>query len=80
MKMLEQKWTSVAMGIAFFVGADLIARYVPGKMKHVAKAVMYYLGASQLLSVLQGMYVYIPPEGGQGAIGQGRSNYTGGAY
>lgn len=57
MKVLEQKWTSVAMGIAFFVGADMIARYVPGKMKHIAKAIMYYFGASQILAVLQGMYI-----------------------
>ena len=76
MKMLEQKWTTVAMGVAFFVGADIIAKYVPGKMRFVAKAVMYYLGASQLLSVLQGMYVYQPPP----EQGQGRSLPNGGAY
>jgi len=61
MKMLEAKWTTMAIGIAFFVGADVVARYVPGKMQHVAKAIMYYIGASQILSVLQGMYVYTPP-------------------
>lgn len=74
MKRLEQKWTQVAMGAAFFVGADVVARYVPGKMRHVAKAIMYYFGASQMLDVLQGMYVYTPP------AAQGGSNYAGGVY
>ena len=59
MDVLQAQWTKVAMAIGFFVGADVIARYVPGKMKYVVKAVMYYFGASQLLSVLQGMY-YAP--------------------
>jgi len=82
MKVLEQKWTSVAMGVAFFVGADVVARYVPGKMKHVIKAVMYYFGASQILAVLQGMYVQTEEQAkalvrGQG---QGQSAYRGGAY
>ena len=52
MKQLEARWTAVAMGIGFIVAADVVARYVPGKLKHVVKAVMYYMGASQLLSVL----------------------------
>lgn len=60
MKVLEQKWTTVAMGIAFFVGADIVSRYVPGKMRHVVKAIMYYLGASQMLSVMQGMWMEAP--------------------
>ena len=77
MKQLEAKWTTVAIGIAMFVGADVLARYVPGKLKYVVKAIMYYLGASQLLSVLQGMYT-IPAET-QTAMQQ-RSTYRGGAY
>ena len=78
MKMLEQKWTTVAIGIAFFAGSGIVARYVPGKMKHLAEAIMIYIGTSQLLSVLQGMYVYTPPAiQGQG---QGRSLPNWGAY
>ncbi len=80
MEMLEQKWTTIAIGIAFFAGSGIVSRYVPGKMKYVAEAIMIYIGTSQLLSVLQGMYVYAPPEvQGQGALSRG-SRYTGGAY
>lgn len=57
MKDLEAKWTAIGMGVALIVGADVAARYVPGKLKHVVKAIMYYMGAAQLLSVLQGMWV-----------------------
>lgn len=78
MKVLEAKWTSVAMGIAFFVGADVVSRYVPGKMKYVAKAIMYYFGASQLLAVLQGMYIQTPEQAK--ALTQKQSTYVGGGY
>jgi len=77
-KVLEAKWTTVAMGVAFFVGADLVAKYVPGKMKHIVKAVMYYFGASQILAVLQGMYVQT--EAQSQTLTQGQSTYRGGAY
>jgi len=81
MKVLEAKWTSVAMGIAFFVGADIVARYVPGKMKHVTKAVMYYFGASQILAVLQGMYVQTEAQSKALINGQTQTTYyRGGAY
>jgi len=80
MAMLEARWTTVAIGIAFFAGSGIVSRYVPGKMKYVAEAIMIYIGASQLLSVLQGMYVVPPPVAQeQGAI-RGGSRYTGGAY
>ncbi len=79
MAMLEARWTTVAIGIAFFAGSGVVARYVPGKMKHLAEAILIYIGTSQLLSVLQGMYVYVPPvDQGQGALRGSR--YTGGAY
>ena len=82
MQMLEQKWTTVAIGIAFFAGSGIVSRYVPGKMKHLAEAIMIYIGTTQILSVLQGMYVYVPPtnQGSLMGAGQGRSRYTGGAY
>ena len=79
-KVLEQKWTSVAMGIAFFVGADIVARYVPGKMKYVVKAVMYYFGASQILAVLQGMYLQTETQAKALVNGQTQTVYQGGAY
>lgn len=78
MKVLEAKWASVAMGVMFFVGADVVTRYVPGKMRYVAKAVMYYFGASQILAVLQGMYIEAPPEAQGG--GGNMTSYRGGAY
>ena len=56
MGVLQTQWTKIGMGIAFFVGADVVARYVPGKMRYVAKALMYYFGASQMLDVLNAMY------------------------
>ena len=56
MSTLQANWTKIAMGIAFFVGADVVARYVPGKMKYAVKAVMYYFGASQMLEVVNVMY------------------------
>ena len=56
MNVLQANWTKIAMATGFFVGADVIARYVPGKMRYVVKAVMYYFGASQLLDVLNAMY------------------------
>ena len=56
MKTLQDQWTKIGMAIAFFVGADLVARYVPGKMKYAVKAIMYYFGASQFLDVLNAMY------------------------
>ena len=69
MKMLQAQWTKMAMGIAFFVGADVVARYVPGKMRYIAKAAMYYFGASQMLDVLQSMYA--PSAVAQGSIRAG---------
>lgn len=80
MKVLEQKWTSVAMGVAFFVSADVVARYVPGRMKYVVKAVMYYFGASQMLAVLQGMYVQTPEQAQAITQGQTQTAFRGGAY
>ena len=81
MKVLEAKWTSVAMGIAFFVGADVVARYVPGKMRYVAKAAMYYFGASQMLAVLQGMYIQTEEQAkALVQTGQGQTLYRGSAY
>lgn len=82
MKVLEAKWTSMAMGIAFFVGADVVSRYVPGKMKHIVKAVMYYFGASQILAVLQGMYIQTEVQNKALTQGQGQTQamYRGGAY
>ena len=78
MAMLEERWTTVAIGIAFFAGSGVVAAYVPGKAKHIAEAVLIYIGMSQLLSVLQGMYVVSPPAvQGQG---QGRSLPNGGWY
>ena len=56
MDVLQGNWTKIAMATGFFVGADVVARYVPGKMRYVVKAVMYYFGASQLLDVLNAMY------------------------
>ncbi len=81
MQMLEQKWTTVAIGIAFFAGSGIVARYVPGKMKYLAEAIMIYIGTSQILSVLQEMYRAPSPANlqGQGALSRG-SRYTGGAY
>lgn len=67
MSTIQARWTNIAMAIAIFVGADVVARYVPGKSKHVVKAVMYYFGASQMLDVLQGMYI----EQGPGAATNG---------
>lgn len=69
MGVLQTQWTKIGMGIAFFVGADVVARYVPGKMRYVAKAVMYYFGASQMLDVLNAMYT--TPAVTQGATGAG---------
>ena len=57
MRVLQTQWTKIAMAVAFFVGADVVARYVPGKMRYVAKAIMYYFGASQMLDVLNAMYM-----------------------
>ena len=79
MKMLEAKWTTVAIGIAFFAGSGIVSRYVPGKMRYLAEAIMIYIGTSQLLSVLQGMYVYTPPAM-QGQGQGGRSLPNGGFY
>ena len=67
MAVLQTQWTKIGMGIAFFVGADVVARYVPGKMRYVAKAVMYYFGASQMLDVLNAMYT--PAAVTQGGVG-----------
>lgn len=81
MKVLEQKWTTVAMGIAFFVGADVVSRYVPGKMKHIVKAIMYYLGASQLLAVLQGMWLQTEVQAQAQLEAQAQNGfYNGGMY
>lgn len=63
MDTLRARWINIAIGATFFVGADVIGRYVPGNTKYIVKAVMYYFGASQFLDVLQGMYI----EQGQGA-------------
>ena len=59
MSTLQSNWTKIGMGIAFFVGADVVSRYVPGKLKYVVKAIMYYFGASQMLEVVNVMYT--PP-------------------
>lgn len=56
MSTLQANWTKIGMGIAFFVGADVVSRYVPGKLKYVVKAIMYYFGASQMLEVVNVMY------------------------
>ena len=56
MSTLQANWTKIAMGIGFFVGADVVSRYVPGKLRYVVKAIMYYFGASQLLEVVNVMY------------------------
>ena len=68
MNTLQANWTKIAMATGFFVGADLVARYVPGKMRYVVKAVMYYFGASQLLDVLNAMYSPAAVTQGAGAI------------
>ena len=59
MATLQSNWTKIAMGIGFIVGADVVSRYVPGKMKYAVKAIMYYFGASQFLEVVNVMYT--PP-------------------
>lgn len=59
---VKTQWSSLAMGIGMIIGADVISRYVPGKLRYVVKAILYYLGTSQILSVLQGMYVYQAPK------------------
>jgi len=56
MSTLQANWTKMAMGIGFFVGADVVSRYVPGKLRYVVKAIMYYFGASQMLEVINAMY------------------------
>lgn len=56
MAVLQNQWTKIGMAVAFFGGAGIVSRYVPGKMKYVVEAIMFYFGASQMLDVLQGMY------------------------
>lgn len=80
MKQLEARWTAVAMGIGFIVAADVVARYVPGKLKHVVKAVMYYMGASQLLSVLQGMWIQTETQANAQLQSQAQNGYQGGMF
>lgn len=67
MSTLQANWTKIAMGIGFFVGADVVSRYVPGKLKYVVKAIMYYFGASQMLEVINSMYIAPAVTQGAGA-------------
>jgi len=55
---LQAGWVNIAVGVGLIIGADVIARYIPGRLRFIVRAVMYYLGATRLLTVLQGMYIY----------------------
>lgn len=51
---IEAKAKEVFMGFALIMAAPFVAKYVPNpSLKHVVKAVMYYVGASQLFQALR---------------------------
>ena len=56
MDTLQAGWQKVGIAIACFVGAEKLAKYVPGQTRYLVKAVLYYFGASMLLDLLQSMY------------------------
>lgn len=51
---IEAKAQQVIMGFALIMGAAYVAKFVPNAtLKHIVKAVMYYVGASQLFQALR---------------------------
>lgn len=61
---IEAKAQQVIMGFALILAAPFVAKYVPNaSLKHIVKAVMYYVGASQLFQALRSGAGY----GGQGS-------------
>lgn len=79
MAVLKANWTQVGIGLALIGGAGAVSKFVPGKVRYAAEAIMIYFGASQILSVLQMMW-YAPasvetPGVGSAAIGAGVRGY-----
>lgn len=51
---IKQKFQTIVIGFALIIGAPVVAKYIPNStLKPVAKAVMYYVGATQLFGALR---------------------------
>lgn len=65
---IQGKIQTIAIGFAFLLGAPILARYIPNaSLRSPVKAVMYYVGATQLFGALRS-----GAGGGRGWISAGK--------